>query len=151
MKNPAFIVPDAMEAMQALAACGAKGRACRAATLDLVHLRASQINGCSVCVDMHARLAKKHGETRRAHVRRRGLARGAVLQRRRARGAGADRGGDAPRRPSDGVPDAIWDEAARHFDERGAGALVLNIALINFFNRLNATTRQVAGAQRWEG
>jgi alkylhydroperoxidase family enzyme len=40
----------------------------------------------------------------------------------------------------------VWDEAARHFDERGLSSLVLTIAVTNLFNRLNRTTRQVAGA-----
>ena len=47
---------------------------------------------------------------------------------------------------ADPVPDEIWDAAARHYDERGLAALILMIATTNFFNRLNATTRQVAGA-----
>ena len=46
---------------------------------------------------------------------------------------------------SDPVPDEIWDEAAKHYDEPQLATLVLNIALTNFWNRLNVTTRQVAG------
>ena len=49
----------------------------------------------------------------------------------------------------DPVPDEIWDEAARHYDEQGLAALILMIATTNLFNRLNATTRQVAGSQSW--
>ncbi len=45
----------------------------------------------------------------------------------------------------DPVPDDVWDEAARHFDTEALGALVLSIAMINVWNRLNLTTRQVAG------
>ncbi len=58
----------------------------------------------------------------------------------------------APRRQADRadpVPDSIWDEAARHYDEQGLAALILMIATTNLFNRLNATTRQVAGSQNW--
>jgi len=47
---------------------------------------------------------------------------------------------------ADPVPDEIWDEAADHYDERGLAALILMIGMTNLFNRLNATTRQVAGA-----
>jgi alkylhydroperoxidase family enzyme len=50
---------------------------------------------------------------------------------------------------ADPVPDSIWDEAARHYDEQGLAALILMIATTNLFNRLNATTRQVAGSQNW--
>jgi alkylhydroperoxidase family enzyme len=48
------------------------------------------------------------------------------------------------------VPDAIWDEAARHYDEPALAALIIAIATVNVWNHLNAATRQVAGA-RWEG
>ncbi|TIT70528.1 MAG: carboxymuconolactone decarboxylase family protein, partial [Mesorhizobium sp.] len=46
----------------------------------------------------------------------------------------------------DAVPDDVWDEAARHYDEKALAALVIQIALINAFNRLNATTRQPVGS-----
>jgi AhpD family alkylhydroperoxidase len=62
MNNPAVIVPQAMQALHALAKATEK-RGVPPTTIDLVHLRASQINGCSVCVDMHARDLKKAGET----------------------------------------------------------------------------------------
>src|SRR5882757_8989732 len=62
MKNPAIVLPDAMPAMQALHAATAKSGV-PAKTFELVHLRASQINGCAVCVDGHVRMARKHGET----------------------------------------------------------------------------------------
>lgn len=61
MKNPAMIVPGAMEALQTLAK-SAQPAAVPPKTLDLVHLRVSQINGCSVCVDMGFR-SKKADET----------------------------------------------------------------------------------------
>jgi alkylhydroperoxidase family enzyme len=48
---------------------------------------------------------------------------------------------------SDPVPDEVWDEAARHYDEKALAALVIQIGMINLWNRLNATTRQVAGAK----
>ena len=57
-----FVVPGAVDALQALAACP-KGRGVPPHTLELVHLRASKINGCSVCVDLHSRNLKKAGET----------------------------------------------------------------------------------------
>ena len=77
----------------------------------------------------------------------RGVARVAVLQRRRACSAGADRGGYSPRRPPGRrlSSDEIWDEAARHYDESELAALVVSIASINVWNRLNAATRQITG------
>jgi AhpD family alkylhydroperoxidase len=144
MKNPVFVVPDAMQALQALGAaietCDVPRR-----TLELVHLRASQINGCSVCIDGHVRLAKKAGDTdERLHAvagwhdapyfsdaERAALALTEAMTRL------SDR--------ADPVPDEIWDEAARHYDERALAALLLTIASINVWNRLNVATRQVAG------
>jgi AhpD family alkylhydroperoxidase len=149
MKNPAFIVPNAMEPMQALAACVQKGPV-PATILGLVHLRASQINGCSLCVDMHARLLERHGDT---HERMFAVAawREAPYFSDAERAALALTEATTRLADGDGVPDAIWDDAARHFDEPALAQLVLNIALTNFFNRLNATTRQVAGSVRWDG
>ena len=62
MTNPAMLFPETFEAVQSLGASAAKAELPEK-TVDLVHLRASQVNGCSLCVDMHARMAKKRGET----------------------------------------------------------------------------------------
>jgi len=145
MNNPAMIVPDAMKALHALGTATEKGGV-SARTLQLVHLRASQINGCSVCVDMHPRLARKEGETDErllAVAAWRDMpyftdAERAAL----ALTEAVTRLSDRP----DPVPDDIWEEAARHYDEPALAALIVSIALINVWNRLNVATRQVAGA-----
>ena len=62
MNHPAMILPGAMQALHALSAATEKA-GLSARTLELVHLRASQINGCSVCLDMHSQALRKHGET----------------------------------------------------------------------------------------
>ena len=144
MKNPAAIIPDAMTAIQALNAATGQGGV-PPATLGLVHLRASQINGCSFCCDSGSRHAKASGETDErlfsvAAWREAPYftdAERAAL----ALTEAATRLSDRP----DPVPDEIWDEAARHYDERGLAALILMIATTNVFNRLNVATRQVAG------
>jgi hypothetical protein len=69
----------------------------------------------------------------------------AVLHRRRARRTGPDRSRHPARRPGRSRPGEVWDEAARCYDEKGLAALVLTIATTNLFNRLNVTTRQLAG------
>ncbi len=144
MSNPAVIVPDAMQALHALGTATKQGGV-PSRTIELVHLRASQINGCGVCVDLHPRLAKKEGETDErlfavaawrdtpyfTDAERAALALAEAVTRL------SDR--------ADPVPDKIWDEAARHYDEPALAALTLSIALINVWNRLNVTTRQPAG------
>lgn len=144
MRNPAMIVPDAMQALLALNASAEKGGV-SSRTLGLVHLRASQINGCSVCVDMHPRLLKKAGETDERLFALAAWrdspyftdAERAALALTEAATRLSDR--------ADPVPDEIWEEAARHYDEPALAALILSIATINVWNRLNVTTRQVAG------
>ena len=144
MKNPAVIVPDAMQAILALDRSAKKGGV-PSTTLELVHLRASQINGCSFCVDSGSRHARKAGETDErlfavAAWREAPYftdAESAALSLTEAVTRLSDR--------ADPVPDEIWDEAARHYDEQALAALILSIATTNVFNRLNVATRQVAG------
>lgn len=144
MKNPAMLIPEAMQALMALGAATRKSTV-PAKTIDLMHLRASQINGCGVCLDMHARTARDAGETDErlftvaawrdapyfTDAERAALALTEAVTRL------SDR--------ADPVPDDIWDEAARHYDEKELAMLLLNIAVINVWNRLNVPTRQVAG------
>ena len=144
MKNPAMILPGAMQALHALGAAAEKGDV-PPRTLGLVQLRASQINGCSLCVDMHPRMLKRAGET---DERLFALAawRDAPYFSDAERAAlalteAATRISDRP----DPVPDEVWKEAARHYNERALAALILSIATINVWNRLNVSTRQVAG------
>lgn len=148
MSNPAVRVPEAMQALQALGKA-AKHGGLPSRTALLVHLRASQINGCGVCVDMHARELKHTGETDERLFT-------VAAWRDAPYFTAAERAAlaltEAVTRLSDRedpVPDTIWDEAARHYDEPALAALILEIASINVWNRLNVTTRQVAGA--WTG
>ncbi|MEH2701887.1 MULTISPECIES: carboxymuconolactone decarboxylase family protein [Rhizobium] len=145
MGNPALVLPAAMQALAALSKVPAE-TGLSPNLLELVNLRASQINGCSVCVDGHPRIAKKLGET---------------YERLFAIGAWRDSPyfSDGERAAlalteavtrvsdrADPVPDDIWDEATRHYDGRSLAALVIAIANINVWNRLNIATRQIAGA-----
>lgn len=144
MSNPAMIVPNAMQALQALGA-STKKSGVPPRTVDLVHLRASQINGCSVCVDMHARELKRTGETdERLFAVAAWRDAPYFTDAERAALALTEAVTRLSDRP-DPVPDDIWNEAARHYDEPALAALILSIALINVWNRLNVTTRQVAG------
>ncbi|CAL9459108.1 hypothetical protein SUDANB58_02610 [Streptomyces sp. enrichment culture] len=117
------------------------------ATLELVNIRVSQINGCAVCLDMHTKDAAAAGETpvrlnlvaawREATV---------FTEAERAALELAEHG--ARLADGTGVPDEVWANAAKHYDEGQLAALVAQIALINTFNRLNVITRQPAGDYR---
>jgi AhpD family alkylhydroperoxidase len=143
----AMVLPETMTAINALYKA-AHSAGVASTTLELVHLRASQINGCSPCVDAGARNAKKNGETDErlfSVVAWRDTdyftdAERAAL----ALAEAATRLADRP----DAVPDEIWDDAAKHFNEQELAAIVIWIATTNFFNRINVTTRQPA-PQNW--
>ncbi|HLK38798.1 MAG TPA: carboxymuconolactone decarboxylase family protein [Polyangiaceae bacterium] len=144
MKNPALTVPGAMEALQSLSKSVEHGGIPRK-TLEMLNLRASQINGCSVCVDMHSRALRKLGE-KDERIAMVSAWREAPYYTEAERAALALT--EAVTRLSDRadpVPDDVWNEAARHFAEPALSSLVLSLALINVWNRINATTRQVAG------
>lgn len=144
MKNPVMILPEAMQALQALSKAS-ESAGVPALTIGLVQLRASQINGCSVCVDLHCRMLRRAGETEERlyavsawrdapyfnEAERAALALTESVTRL------SDR--------EDPVPDGIWNAAAKHYDERALAGLTLAIAAINVWNRLNVSTRQVAG------
>ncbi|MET7616369.1 carboxymuconolactone decarboxylase family protein [Streptomyces sp. NPDC005408] len=143
MTNPATAVPDALPALIALGASVTR-TGVPEATLNLVHLRASQINGSAWNVSKHAADLKQSGESDERVF--------AVAAWREApyftdaeRAAlalaeAATRLGDR----ADAVPDTIWDEAARHYDEQQLAGLLLAIGLGNLWHRLMTTTRQPA-------
>ena|SRR5215469_14098479 len=155
MKSPVMVIPDAMKALYELSSAVGKSGVPKS-TIELINLRAGQINGCGVCVDMHARQMRQAGETDErifataawrdtpyfSDAERAALALTEAVTRL------SDR--------TDAVPDEIWDEAAKHYDERALAGLLLAIATINVWNRLNVSTRQIAGewqksaeAKRW--
>ncbi len=144
MPLPPAVVPGAMDALMALeTAIGATELS--ETTRELVHMRASQINGCGVCSVHHPRIARRRGETDERIWALAGwrdapyfdAAERAAL----ALAEAITRSADRP----DAVPDEVWDEAARHYDERGLAALILSAATSNVWNRINVATRQVPG------
>ncbi|MFF3748611.1 carboxymuconolactone decarboxylase family protein [Streptomyces kronopolitis] len=145
MKNPATVLPEAMQPLLDVVGATRQGGVPQA-TLELVHLRASQINGCSFCVDGGVKSARRNGvsdERLFAVAAWREApyfsdAERAAL----ALAEAATRLADS----ADPVPDTVWDAAADHFDERQLAAIILTIGVTNLFNRLNATIRQPAGA-----
>ena len=144
MNHPVAVLPDALKALVALSN-SARG-AVPEQTANLIALRASQINGCGICVELHSHDVKKAGDTDErlfAVAAWRDSpyftdAERAALALTEAATRLSDR--------ADPVPDAIWAEAARHYDERALASLVVSIAAINAWNRLNVTTRQLTGS-----
>ena len=142
--NPAVTVPGALKALQGIAE-SAKQADIPETTLYLVELRASQINGCGVCVDIHSRELALAGEpAERANTVAVWRDVSYFTEAERAALALTEAATRLADRP-DPVPDDVWDNAARHYDDGQLAALVLAIAAINTWNRLNVTTRQIGG------
>ncbi|WP_166831910.1 carboxymuconolactone decarboxylase family protein [Thalassoroseus pseudoceratinae] len=144
MTNPMIILPDVMPALMSFAKAMKQGNV-PPTTLNLVSLRASQINGSSVCVEMRTREARMAGDTENRlfsvaawrdapcfnDAERAALALTEAVTRL------CDR--------SDPVPDTLWSDVSRHFDEQALATLILTIGMVNFGNRVNATTKQIVG------
>src|SRR4051794_37710196 len=144
MDHPAQTLPGAMQALMRLEKATQQAGVPET-TQELVKLRAGQINGCSGCVDIHSRALKAAGEPDErifmvaawrgsiyfTHAQRPALALAEAVTRL------ADR--------PEPVPDDVWEDAARHYDDAQLAALVLSIAAINAWNRMNVATRQVTG------
>ncbi len=142
--NPAQTVPGALQALQKVSNA-AHHAGVPATTHYLIHLRASQINGCSICVDMHSRELKEAGEPdHRINLVAAWRETPYFTDAERAALALTEAVTRLADRP-DPVPDEVWDEAARHYDEAQLGAIVISIATINTWNRINAATRQITG------
>ncbi|MGV9383740.1 carboxymuconolactone decarboxylase family protein [Nonomuraea sp. NPDC003707] len=131
---------DGLKAMYALEAYINAAPVPRA-TLDLLRLRVSQINGCGFCVDMHAREAREAGvQDRRVNAVAAWRDTPFFSDGERAALALAEAATRVADNP-DGVPDAVWQEAAAHYDEEALAALVMAISAINAWNRINITLR----------
>lgn len=145
MNHPTAVLPDALSAMLNLSKAAQSGTI-PATTHHQIHLRVSQINGCSVCVEMHAREMKEAGEPDEKiwavgawresphfdDAERAALALAESLTR--------------LANSSDAVPDDVWDAAADVYDEKELASLLFSIGSINVWNRLNAAVRQPVGA-----
>ena len=143
MKNPAMVLPGAMQAIHDLLAAVERGGVPQT-TLGLVHLRASQINGCVVCIDSGTCQLQNAGETDDRLLSVASWRTSSCFSDgERAALALAEAATRLSDRP-DPVPDAVWNEAACHYDEAALASLVLSIGITNLFNRLNVTTGQEA-------
>jgi AhpD family alkylhydroperoxidase len=149
LKNPAMVIPEAMAPLQALGQLLGQLNGPPARALSLAMLRASQLNGCALCLDGSCQMLKGSGESDERLL-------AVSVWRESSRFTAPERAALALAEAmtrlsdrSDPVPDAVWDEAARHFPERELAYLVLGVATQNLYNRINVTTRQVTA--EWEG
>ncbi|MFI0447225.1 carboxymuconolactone decarboxylase family protein [Actinomadura sp. 6N118] len=145
MKNPAYVLPDALKGIQNIFK-GINSSGLSQEMQELVGLRVSQINGCSACVYAHVQNLNKEGTSADK------VATVAAWQEspffddaERAAFALAEAATRIADRSGEAVPDDIWDAAADHFDEQELSAVILVVAVTNMFNRLNATIKEPAG------
>lgn len=145
MKNPGKVLPDATQAIQLLVSSIQKS-GISPQLMNLVHLRVSQVNGCSFCVDSGVKHAQRSGETEERLF-------GVAAWRDMPYFTEAERAALALAESmtclsyqAGAVPDGVWNDAIQHFGEEALSGLVLWIATTNLFNRVNVTTRQVAGS-----
>ena len=148
IESPALTVPGALEALQKLSDA-VRQTGIPETTVSLVELRASQINGCSICVDIHSRELRITGEPdERIFLVAAWREAPYYTDAERAALALTEAATRLADRP-DAVPDQLWEEVSRQYDEQQLAGLVLLIASMNAWNRINAVTRQISGA--WIG
>jgi AhpD family alkylhydroperoxidase len=143
MPQPVFVLPDAMKAMFALdKAADADGLP--TVTKKLVHLRASQINGCGLCVDMHIKQATIHGE-RALRLHHLAIWRESALfaPRERACLAWTE---VLTKIPEHGVPDEVYERVRTELSEKEISDLTFIVMSINAWNRANVAFKTVPGA-----
>jgi len=116
-----------------------------AATQELVKIRASQINGCAACLDMHTKDAEHAGESSVRLNLVAGWREAKVFTEAERAALELTEQGTRIADAAGGVTDEAWANAAKHYDEDQLAALVCLIALINTYNRLNVITQQPAG------
>jgi AhpD family alkylhydroperoxidase len=149
LRNPAMIVPEAMAPLQALGQLLGQLQGDPARALSLAVLRVSQLNGCALCLAGSCQTMRGFGETEERLF-------AVSAWRESTRFTAAERAALALAESmtrlsdrSDPVPDDVWNEVAGQFQERELALLVLGIAIMNLYNRINVTTRQVA--VEWSG
>ena len=116
-----------------------------ATTQELVKIRASQINGCAGCLDMHTKDAARAGETQQRLNLIAAWREAKVFTEAERAALELTEQGTRIADAAGGVSDEVWANAVKHYDEDQLAALVALIALINVYNRLNVITQQPAG------
>ena len=148
LKNPAKLLPDVLPPIQQLIKAVHASPA-PPAILELVHLRASQINGCGPCIDGGWRSARQNGMSDEQLFLVSAWRETPYFD--AAERAALDLAEHVTRLAdqTDAVPDAVWNAAAEHFTDEQLAAIVVWIGVTNLFNRVNGATRQQAAGLTW--
>jgi AhpD family alkylhydroperoxidase len=118
------------------------------ATQELVKIRASQINGCGFCTDMHTKDAAAAGEDQQRLTLVAVWREATVFSDAERAALAVTEQGTRIADASGGVSDEVWAEAAKHYDEDQLAALISLIAVINAYNRINVINQQPAGGYK---
>ncbi len=140
--NFATVAPKVFKAVLALDATAREGL--DPVLLELVQIRASQINRCAYCIDYHTGDARRAGETEARIYQLSGWHESSLYT---AEERAALALTEAVTLLPDGVPDSVYDEAARHFDEEQLAHLIALVFTVNTWNRMNVTTRKTPGTE----
>lgn len=140
--NFVTVAPKVFKAVLALDAASRRG--IDPVLLELVQIRASQINRCAYCIDYHTGDARRAGE-REDRIHQLGGWQESSLYTAQERAALALT--EAVTRLPDGIPDSVYDEAAQHFTEGELAQLIALIFTVNVWNRMNVTTRKTPGTE----
>jgi AhpD family alkylhydroperoxidase len=146
--NPALSVPGVLDALQSLSAAASEAASQAGlpqTTMELVNLRASQINGCAVCLDMHTRGAKKSGETDERLFTLSAWRDTPYFSDAERAALALTEAGTRLADQTEAIPEAVFDEASKYYDEQALSALIVCIAAINTWNRLNVVSGQETG------
>lgn len=154
MPNPALAIPGLADQLQtaaqtAHAAAAAAG--VPVATINLIELRASQINGCATCLDMHDRTARKAGETSERLATLAAWRETPYFDEAERAALALTEAGTRLGGGGQPVPEAVYEQMAKHYSEKGTAALIAVIAMINAWNRMNIISGQVTGpwVEQW--
>ncbi|SHI76074.1 carboxymuconolactone decarboxylase family protein [Streptomyces sp. 3214.6] len=119
-----------------------------AATVELVNIRASQINGCGFCTDMHTKDAIAAGEDQQRLNLVAAWREATVFTDAERAALELAEQGTRTADAANGVSDEAWANAAKHYDEDQLAALISLIAVINAYNRINVINQQPAGGYK---
>lgn len=148
MPKPYSHVPESYRALSALERTTRDADVLPVPIQEIVRLRASQINGCGFCVDMHSHDAVEHGESTERLMAVAAWREAPWFTREERAALALTESMTRLADRADAVPDEVWDEAAAVFDERALALLVTTVATINAWNRISVATRQIAGSHR---